>query len=84
MLSKERTHAELARTVDDLTQWLSVVEVGLVNVLDRGNGDTIEEEQEEAISDREEESIHEGSNDWFGPDPPGSGPNHSLVAAKSF
>jgi hypothetical protein len=47
MLSHEGTHAELARTVEDLTQWLSVVEVGLSGMLDTASEDTIAEEQED-------------------------------------
>jgi protein-serine/threonine kinase len=48
MLSHEGTHAELARTVADLTQWLSVVEVGLSGMLDTAaDEDTIAEEQED-------------------------------------
>lgn len=47
MTSHEVTHAELARTVDDLTQWLSVVEVGLSRMLDFAGEDTIAEEQED-------------------------------------
>ena len=43
MASHEATHAALARTVDELVQWLGVVEVGLSAVLERtlpasGNG----------------------------------------------
>jgi hypothetical protein len=49
MHSHEGTHAELARTVDDLTQWLSVVEVGLSEMLDNSGEDTIEEEQEDYV-----------------------------------
>jgi len=47
MLSHESTHAELAQTVDDLTQWLSVVEIGLSRMLETPGEDTIAEEQEE-------------------------------------
>jgi len=47
MLSREGTHTELARTVADLSQWLSVVEVGLSGMLDTAGEDTIAEEQEE-------------------------------------
>lgn len=47
MLSHESTHAELAQTVDDLTRWLSVVEVGLSRMLETPGEDTITEEQEE-------------------------------------
>ena len=43
--SDDLMHAELARTVDDLAQWLGVVEVGLGALLDSGE-DTIEEEAE--------------------------------------
>jgi protein-serine/threonine kinase len=57
MTSKERTHAELAHTVDDLTQWLSVVEMGLVGMLERVNDDTIEEEQEDSITDKAEDNM---------------------------
>lgn len=46
MGSDENTHAELARTVDDLARWLSVVELGLTGMLDAGGTDTIEEEEE--------------------------------------
>ncbi|KII92284.1 hypothetical protein PLICRDRAFT_103827 [Plicaturopsis crispa FD-325 SS-3] len=46
LVSHEATHIELARTVDDLTQWLSVVEVGLTGMLEKAFEDTIEEEQE--------------------------------------
>ncbi|OBZ68147.1 hypothetical protein A0H81_11881 [Grifola frondosa] len=47
MFSHDATHAELARTVDELSQWLSVVEAGLTQMLDKTNQDTIEEEQEQ-------------------------------------
>ena len=53
MLSHEGTHAELARTVTDLTQWLSVVEVGLSGMLDTPGEDTIAEEQEDRPSAEE-------------------------------
>ncbi|KDQ57543.1 hypothetical protein JAAARDRAFT_95250, partial [Jaapia argillacea MUCL 33604] len=44
MVSHEATHAELARTVDELAQWLSVVETGLGHMLDKASEDIIEEE----------------------------------------
>jgi hypothetical protein len=47
MLSHEGTHVELARTVEDLTQWLSVVEVGLSAMLDSASENTIAEEHED-------------------------------------
>jgi len=57
LLSVESTHAELARTIDDLTKCLSVVETGLTGMLDTVYVDAIEEEQEETadtmISDSE-------------------------------
>lgn len=43
----ESTHAELTRTIDDLTKCLSVVETGLTSMLDTVYADAIEEEQEE-------------------------------------
>ena len=43
----ETTHLELARTVEDLAQWLSVVELGLSQILDNAIENTIEEEQEQ-------------------------------------
>lgn len=48
MHSHEATHSELARTVDELQQWMAVVEAGLTQMLERPSQDTIEEEQEEA------------------------------------
>lgn len=45
--SDENTHAALARTVDDLSQWLSVVRDGLDGLLDNLNGALIEEEEPE-------------------------------------
>ncbi len=47
MHSHDATHLQLARTVEDLAQWLSVVELGLSQILDKANEDTIEEEQEQ-------------------------------------
>lgn len=49
MLSHEATHSQLAKTVDDLTQWLSVVEVGLTQILDKAHQDIIEEERQEIV-----------------------------------
>ena len=49
MHSHETTHAELARTVDELQQWMSVVEAGLAQMLDRTTQDTIEEETEDVV-----------------------------------
>jgi hypothetical protein len=47
MGSREDTHAELAHIVEDLAQWLMVVENGLSDLLAMPAVDTIEEEQEE-------------------------------------
>ncbi|KAI0823446.1 hypothetical protein BC628DRAFT_1384891 [Trametes gibbosa] len=53
MHSHEATHSELARTVDELQQWMSVVEAGLTQMLEHPARDTIEEEQEDgAVFDR--------------------------------
>ncbi|KAI0358657.1 Pkinase-domain-containing protein [Trametes cingulata] len=49
MHSHEATHAELARIVDELQQWMSVVEAGLTHMLERPEQDTIEEEQEDVV-----------------------------------
>ena len=44
--SHEETHGILEKVVDDLSQWLSVVEVGLNQILDvMGEEWTVEEEQ---------------------------------------
>ncbi|RDB16854.1 Serine/threonine-protein kinase KIC1 [Hypsizygus marmoreus] len=61
LISEDNTHAELARTIDDLTQWLSVVEVGLNGMLEKEYADTIEEEQE-VSSDLEAEDSTLASN----------------------
>ncbi|KAF8554706.1 hypothetical protein OG21DRAFT_1391290, partial [Imleria badia] len=45
--SQEATNSYLARTVDDLTRWFSVIEVGFANMLEQSGGDAIAEEQEE-------------------------------------
>ncbi|KZT28925.1 hypothetical protein NEOLEDRAFT_1057137 [Neolentinus lepideus HHB14362 ss-1] len=49
MTSHDLTHAQLAKTVDELAAWLQVVEVGLTTMLDRTNQDIIEEEREELV-----------------------------------
>lgn len=48
-ISHEATHAQLSNTVDDLAQWLSVVEIGLTSLLETANEDIIEEEQENEV-----------------------------------
>lgn len=52
MESHEATNSHLARTVDDLTRWLSVIEVGFANMLEQAGGDTIAEEQEETPTEK--------------------------------
>lgn len=46
--SSEETHVELARTVDDLSKWLAVVEGGLAALLERTAGAGVIEEEMEA------------------------------------
>jgi hypothetical protein len=58
MCSHEGTHTELARTVEDLTQWLSVVEVGLSEMLDGSGENTIAEEQEDYGHSMETRIVH--------------------------
>ncbi|KAH9937727.1 Pkinase-domain-containing protein [Amylocystis lapponica] len=75
MHSHEATHVELARTVEDLASWLSVVELGLTQMLDKANQDTIEEEQEQ------EDSIVAGDDRGERAETPPS-PLAALVASK--
>lgn len=68
MITSETTHAELARTIDDLSQWLSIVETGLGGMLDVSSyAPTIEEEQEGSTSDLEDDTQNfEQSSDSAG------------------
>jgi len=83
--SHEATHEELAKTVDELAKWLSLVEVGLsgllgpggdeVNIVNGGEGmlmgtTTIEEEKDDLLSD-------EGTGETLG----GSGGGVGTVLA---
>ena len=61
------THSELARTIEELGQWLSVVETGLGNVLDSAFEDIIEEE----------------GGDWEAAEDDSSGPDMSSDDAGS-
>lgn len=68
MGSRDDTHAELAHIVEDLAQWLAVVENGLSDLLAVPAVDTIEEEQEDLGGYHEEfssglEDQHETQND---------------------
>jgi hypothetical protein len=47
MNSRDETHADLARTVEELAQWLSIVESGLSELLVSPAVDVIQEEQED-------------------------------------
>jgi hypothetical protein len=47
MSSHEETHAELEHIVDDLVQWLSIVESGMTRLLEKPSEDRIEEEAED-------------------------------------
>ncbi|KAJ7132870.1 Pkinase-domain-containing protein [Mycena crocata] len=68
LITSESTHTELARTIDDLSQWLSIVENGLGNMLDMTYASTIEEEQEGSTTDPEDETPYfEQSSDSAGP-----------------
>ncbi|KAJ7346514.1 STE/STE20/YSK protein kinase [Mycena albidolilacea] len=58
LITNESTHTELARTIDDLSQWLSIVESGLGNMLEMTYASTIAEEQEGPTSDPEDETPH--------------------------
>lgn len=50
--SQDATNSYLARTVDDLTRWFSVIEVGFANMLEQSGGDVIAEEQEETPTEQ--------------------------------
>lgn len=52
MESHEATNSHLARTVDDLTRWFSVIEAGFANILEQSGGDAIAEEQEETPTEQ--------------------------------
>jgi len=52
-------YAELTRAVDDLAQWLTVVKVGLSEMVDMATTDTIEEEHE-GLSDFGDEQVTPG------------------------
>ncbi|KAG6907910.1 hypothetical protein DXG01_006965 [Tephrocybe rancida] len=59
LITADNTYSELAQTIEDLTQWLTVVEVGLGGMLDKVHADTIEEEQE-VSSDLEDDQVTPG------------------------
>jgi len=47
LMSHDATNAQMVRTVNDLTKWLSVLEGGFTKMLEQSTGDSIAEEQEE-------------------------------------
>lgn len=51
LVGADQTRAELARTIEDLSRCLTVVEIGLNGMLDSVRGDAIEEEQEDSFID---------------------------------
>ncbi|KAF7315354.1 STE/STE20/YSK protein kinase [Mycena indigotica] len=60
LISGESTHSELARTIDDLSQWLSILEKGLGNMLDTSiYASTIAEEQEGSSTDLDETPLEQ-------------------------
>jgi hypothetical protein len=68
MGSRDDTHGELANIVENLAQWLAVVEDGLSDLLATPAVDTIEEEQEDLGGYHEEfssrlEDLYEIQND---------------------
>lgn len=62
-ISREATHSQLAKTVEELAQWLSKVELGFTSILDVVHEDVIQEEQEfngtsiGSLTDSETESV---------------------------
>ncbi|KAG1765007.1 kinase-like domain-containing protein [Suillus occidentalis] len=53
IMTHDATNAQLVRSVNDLTKWLSVIEVGFTNMLEQAAGDSIAEEQEEGAIERD-------------------------------
>ena len=71
MGSRDDTHTELAHMVEDLAQWLAVVENGFSDLLATPAVDTIEEEQEDLGGYHDEfssglEDRYETRNDVLG------------------
>jgi hypothetical protein len=52
-MTHDATNAQLVRSVNDLTKWLSVIEVGFTMMLEQAAGDSIAEEQEEGAIERD-------------------------------
>ncbi|KAG2145958.1 uncharacterized protein EDB93DRAFT_1086736, partial [Suillus bovinus] len=53
IMSHDATNVQLVRSVNDLTKWLSVIEVGFAMMLEQAAGDSIAEEQEEGAIERD-------------------------------
>jgi hypothetical protein len=51
LMSHDATNMQLARSVDDLTKWFSVLEVGFTKMLEQAAVDSIAEEQEEVAAE---------------------------------
>ncbi|KAG2150611.1 kinase-like domain-containing protein [Suillus clintonianus] len=62
LMSHDATNAQLVRSVNDLTKWLAVIEVGFTTMLDQAAGDSIAEEQEESAI--EGDSLTEDTDAW--------------------
>lgn len=61
--SHETTNVHLARTVDDLTKWFTVMEVGFAAMLEQAGSESIVEEQEEAIAEESRIAMASSSSD---------------------
>lgn len=53
IMSHDATNVQLVRSVNDLTKWLSIIEVGFTTMLEQAAGDSIAEEQEEGAIERD-------------------------------
>ncbi|KAG1742854.1 kinase-like domain-containing protein [Suillus lakei] len=61
LMSHDATNAQLVRSVNDLTKWLSVIEVGFTMMLEQAAGNSIAEEQEGI---NEGDSFTEDTDAW--------------------
>ncbi|KAG2036136.1 hypothetical protein BDR03DRAFT_472401 [Suillus americanus] len=62
IMSHDATNVQLVRSVNDLTKWLSSIEVGFTMMLEQTAGDSIAEEQEEGAIERD--SFTEDTDAW--------------------
>jgi len=65
--SRDATHAQLGKTVEDLAQWLSVVEAGLTDILDVSHKDIIKEENDDDLPSTIEEPLVERETTVYKP-----------------